>query len=583
MPAGTNRPFHNRYWPVGMALALGLTISIWLARGLYRQAEELDEQRFDLETLILAQLIEGTMERYEERLARLADFCAEFDEMPASVWNFRQSRMTDLNHNLPSVMHVAYCLKINAADFESHVLRGRVAKGSRYAFDPQMRPDRELALPVWHVWSRAGFVPIQPGTDLAVESPTHPALAAGLGRVTGWVSPQPARVPRKDGGLENGFWFVLPIFKPDQKLLTPSRLPGESDSDRLRRDKAFHRSAAVGILAAFISADRMDQSVNQPRAVPRIHVRIYASPEPRPEALFSPNSQPPPKPRHRKVTVQPWYGRRWALEFASTPEFEAGSPRHRAWLLLLAGAGMTLLACATIGLGLRARHRQEVLTDQIREARDALAAAEQQRQRLSHDLHDNTVQTLYAIQLGLGHTSQKLESEPAHAQRELSTVRAELDAVIAEIRRFITAEEKTEIAADLSAVLHTLVARAKIGAKARLELHCDAAASRSLTGSEAVQLANIAREALSNSLRHGNSQRVAISLRLESGAVCLEISDDGAGFDPKARDQQGVGLASMASRAAELGGELKLQSSPGRGTRVVVRVPASPPANDEPE
>ena len=236
---------------------------------------------------------------------------------------------------------------------------------------------------------------------------------------------------------------------------------------------------------------------------------------------------------------------------------------------------MTLLASALIGVALRARNRQEGMTEQIREARDALAAAEQQRQKLSHDLHDNTVQALYAIQLGLGHTAKELEAGPTQSQRELTAVRGEIDAVIAELRRFILAEAGEEKAADLSGVLRAMVERARVGAKAQLEARCDPEASERLASNQAVQLANIAREALSNSLRHARPQRVQIALRSEAEAVCLEVSDNGIGFDPQSQVRS-VGLTSMNVRAQESSGTLEIQSSPGQGTRMVVRVPASP-------
>ena len=124
--------------------------------------------------------------------------------------------------------------------------------------------------------------------------------------------------------------------------------------------------------------------------------------------------------------------------------------------------------------------------------------------------------------------------------------------------------------------LRALVRRSRAGNTAQIEVSCDPGAADRLSAAQAVQLANIAREALSNGLRHAKSQRMEIALRSERESVVLEISDDGAGFDPKSPPRRGDGLASMATRAQEMGGTLDIQSSPDRGTRVVVCVPAFP-------
>lgn len=65
-------------------------------------------------------------------------------------------------------------------------------------------------------------------------------------------------------------------------------------------------------------------------------------------------------------------------------------------------------------------------------------------------------------------------------------------------------------------------------------------------------------------------------LRWVEDGVVLEIVDDGEGFHPEAARGAGLGLASMTARAEEAGGSLKVDSSPGTGTRVVVRVPVGP-------
>lgn len=579
------QPFRlRRYWPVGLVLLAGLGISGWLGWGLHRDAVKLDQERFHLETMQIAANLEQNMERYEERLARLADFCAQFEELPQSIWSFRSQTMTDLDGNLPAVLHAVYCPKITATNFQTHLERGRAVWQESYLFDPTERPGRDVALPVWQFWSRSGAERVALGTDMAAASESHPSLLPALSTARGWVSAPPFQVVRAGGLRETGFWFVLTVFEPNPTQRVLPKEQEETPEQSTKRRGEFNRTVATGLLGVFISTDQMvERAFNATNRPSRIHVRLYAAREPSPDALFNRLSPPPPAPRHRQLMVQPWYGRRWCLEMASTPLFEAESSRYRGWLLLGGGTGMTLLAGALVGVALRARDRQERLTGRIREARDALAAAQQERQRLSRDLHDNSIQALYGIQLGLGHTVQKLDAEPASARRELSAVRSELDTVIAEIRRFITAEASAGKDVDFGGVLRALVERARASTTAQIEVHCDPGAADRLSAAQAVQLANIAREALSNGLRHAKPKRVEITLRSEREEVRLEISDDGTGFDPKAPGRPGVGLASMAARAKEMSGTLDIQSTPGKGTRVTIRVPASPPERAEAE
>ena len=310
-----------------------------------------------------------------------------------------------------------------------------------------------------------------------------------------------------------------------------------------------------------------------------VGVEIYSSALPRPESWLNETNHPPraldPAFKPYLSVNLPWklYNAKWSLFVYTLPAFEAGSPRYMARLTFVAGASMTLLAAALVGFGLRARTRQERMTEQIWEARDALAVAQRERQKLSHDLHDNTIQALYAIQLGLNHTAQKIEAEPADSRRELSSVRGELDTVIDEIRRFITAEARAGKEVDFAGVLRALVERSRTGTTAQIEVRCDPGAADRLSPAQAVQLANIAREALSNSLRHARPHHLQISLGAAANEVRFEICDDGIGFDP-CLPTPGVGLTSMAARSHEMGGKFDLQSAPGHGARIVIRIPS---------
>jgi signal transduction histidine kinase len=87
-------------------------------------------------------------------------------------------------------------------------------------------------------------------------------------------------------------------------------------------------------------------------------------------------------------------------------------------------------------------------------------------------------------------------------------------------------------------------------------------------------LLRITQEACANAVRHGNARRLAVFLTREDGHVELAVHDSGTGFDPAARTA-GSGLAHIRDRVAELGGTMDIESAPGRGTALSVRVPVS--------
>jgi signal transduction histidine kinase len=91
----------------------------------------------------------------------------------------------------------------------------------------------------------------------------------------------------------------------------------------------------------------------------------------------------------------------------------------------------------------------------------------------------------------------------------------------------------------------------------------------------ATQLFGIGREALANVMRHSHASTAWIRIEAPHDGVLVEIRDDGLGFDPTARHPGHFGLDSMRSRAAEIGGRLTIDSTPGRGTVVRAEVSAN--------
>jgi signal transduction histidine kinase len=87
-------------------------------------------------------------------------------------------------------------------------------------------------------------------------------------------------------------------------------------------------------------------------------------------------------------------------------------------------------------------------------------------------------------------------------------------------------------------------------------------------------LYRIAQETLNNVLKHARASKVVVSVSQDAEEVRLEIRDDGVGFDPgEARETAGMGLSSVDERAVLMGGTLRIESTPGAGTTVLVEVP----------
>jgi two-component system NarL family sensor kinase len=107
-------------------------------------------------------------------------------------------------------------------------------------------------------------------------------------------------------------------------------------------------------------------------------------------------------------------------------------------------------------------------------------------------------------------------------------------------------------------------------------------AARPIPPGVEVALFRIAEEALGNVARHAGAGTARLRLELLPESAALEVEDDGRGFDPGAVPADRFGLVGMRERARLLGGELRVESAPGAGTRVLARVPLVRPAPASP-
>jgi signal transduction histidine kinase len=207
--------------------------------------------------------------------------------------------------------------------------------------------------------------------------------------------------------------------------------------------------------------------------------------------------------------------------------------------------------------------------------REALRVTLEDRARLGRDLHDGVIQTLYAGGMNLASIRAILRTDPGAAESLLDQTRAELNATIRDVRNFISKLEPEHAAIRLfSEAVRNLTEFMQAVRPARFTQHIDDEFATSLPIGLRTQLLHVVREAVSNALRHGGADAIAISLQTRSdGGGELVVTDNGSGFDPDHALPTGHGLDNMAGRARELAGPLDIQSQIGKGTRIVLTFP----------
>lgn len=207
-----------------------------------------------------------------------------------------------------------------------------------------------------------------------------------------------------------------------------------------------------------------------------------------------------------------------------------------------------------------------------------LSAALQERERISQDLHDGILQSLYAVGLGLeaGRPVIKEPQDPV-AEKFMATVDqaiGQLKHVMTEVRNFIAGlESQVMQGGDFTTALRTMVDAMSTSSSARCHVRIDKAAARRLSTEQAIHIINIVREGLSNALRHSRAKRITVSFRDLLRSDRLAVTDDGIGFDTNSVQGAGHGLVNMAARAQKVRGSFAIQSKLDKGTRISVDLP----------
>jgi signal transduction histidine kinase len=207
----------------------------------------------------------------------------------------------------------------------------------------------------------------------------------------------------------------------------------------------------------------------------------------------------------------------------------------------------------------------------------ALRAVMQERERLSRELHDGLAQLVAYLSVRLDTVIDLVQAgRRDDALAELERLRGVADDLYADVRESIAGLRSRVAERGLLAVVQDYVDEFEERHRIAVTLEAESLPER-LPPLVGLQIFRIVQEALANVRKHADAQRAWVALRGRGGGrLEVIVADDGKGFDVDVLARAGrrsFGLATMRERAEGLGGSFRVESAPGRGTRVIVAVP----------
>jgi PAS domain S-box-containing protein len=233
-------------------------------------------------------------------------------------------------------------------------------------------------------------------------------------------------------------------------------------------------------------------------------------------------------------------------------------------------AGTPMMQVLVLDIGER-KHME----DALRQREGDLRAAIEERERISQDLHDGILQSLFAV--GLTLEASKSMMSPGNrktAGPPVDQAIGQLNSVMREIRNFIAGLGSDLLRGkDLQSALQHMLDSLTQNQATRVRLAVEDRAAQAVSVEQSLHLLLVIQEAVSNCIRHGRAQEATVSLKMLKQGIRLSVRDNGRGFNPEAATGTGHGLANMAVRARKIGGRFTVMSKVNEGTRIVLDLP----------
>jgi signal transduction histidine kinase len=210
--------------------------------------------------------------------------------------------------------------------------------------------------------------------------------------------------------------------------------------------------------------------------------------------------------------------------------------------------------------------------DAVEALRQMNETLEEEIKRIAYAVHDEAGQLLVAVHLALAEVATGM---PKAQQGQFTRIKELLNEVEKHLRRY-SHELRPTILDDLGWIPAVRFLADGISKRANLPIHIDATISGRLPTSAETTLYRVVQEALTNAVKHANASNVWIRAWTEDFTQCCSIRDDGTGFNLRrgvGASRKGLGLVAMRERVSAIGGTLQIESSPGHGTEISIRLP----------
>jgi signal transduction histidine kinase len=216
---------------------------------------------------------------------------------------------------------------------------------------------------------------------------------------------------------------------------------------------------------------------------------------------------------------------------------------------------------------------EAALHEEHRHLSSVLSIYEADRQLIAYDMHDGFVQTATAAQMGLQSALAAYARDPDRALEHVVGALQNLQQSLSQVRRLIRGLRPVVLEeSGLIAAIEQLVHDTETNSDVHIDWSSQVAFDR-LSPALETSIFRIIQEALTNAIRHGKSERVAIEMTQTERTIHLRIEDWGSGFDLAAPQTGHYGLEGIRERARLFDGTARIESAPGKGARIEVELP----------